>query len=414
MVAEIITIGDEILIGQIVDTNSAWIAQKLNHIGIRIKQISSVSDAREAILKALDEAKKRADVVLITGGLGPTNDDVTKAALCEYFNSKLVINEKALADITVLFNSRGFSVSEVNRKQAEVPDKAVPIQNSTGTAPGLWFEQDNKIFVSMPGVPYEMMAMMEKTIIPKLAKRFVTPTIVHRTVLTQGIGESYLAHKIKSWEDSLPKEMKLAYLPSPGMVRLRITAIDNNRERIQDNVDKQVEELVGIIDEYVYGYDDQRLEEIVGQLLKEANKTLSIAESCTGGQVAHLITSIPGSSAYFKGALVPYDNQMKVKLLGVKKETLEKYGAVSEETVKEMAAASNKYFDTDYSIAISGIAGPSGATPEKPVGLVWIGIGTPYGIVTNKFLFGDNRERTILKSAISAINMLRKELLKEW
>jgi nicotinamide-nucleotide amidase len=412
MLAEIITIGDELLIGQVVDTNSAWMGTLLNNNGIKVHQITSVSDNREHIIEALTEAAKRADIILITGGLGPTKDDITKVTLCNYFNTELVFNAEAFKDVEYVFKIRGREVTEVNRKQAEIPKNCIPLSNKNGTAPGMWFEEKGKIYVSMPGVPYEMKAIMENDVIPRLKKKFDLPVILHKTVLTQGIGESVLAEKIEAWEDSLAKEnIKLAYLPSPGMVRLRLTTSGKDAAVVKQTIDRKVKELIPLAESYIYGYDNDTLEELVGKLLLQKHKTLSTAESCTGGYIAHLITSIAGSSEYFKGSVVSYANEIKENVLGVKAETLGKHGAVSQQTVEEMVAGVSSKLNTDYAIAVSGIAGPGGGTAEKPVGLVWIAIKTPIKVFSKKFQFGDNRERNIRVTAITALNMLRKEIL---
>ncbi len=416
MLAEIITIGDEILIGQIVDTNSAFIATMLNLNGITVKQISSVSDNREHIIKALDEAKERADLILITGGLGPTKDDITKKTLCDYFKTTMRFDEKAYQDVVNLFAAYGKEVTPVNRKQAEVPEICSVIRNHNGTAPGMWFDVNGKVFVSMPGVPYEMKAMMQEQVIPKIKTQFKLPAIFHKTVLTQGIGESYLSEMISDWEDSLAKDtIKLAYLPSPGMVRLRLSTIGNDIKKLTVTVDKKIEELKTIIAEYIYGYETygeekESLEQMVGRLLKDKKKTLSTAESCTGGYISHLITKVAGSSDYYIGSVISYSYGIKESELGVSKQVLEIQGAVSQPVVEEMAKAIREKYKTDYSISASGIAGPSGGTDEKPVGTVWIAIATPNKIISEKFLFGNDRLRNIQKTAHAALNMLRKEL----
>ncbi len=412
MLCEIITIGDEILIGQIVDTNSAWMGEQLNLIGIKVHQITSVSDNAEHIVKALDEAKSRVDLILITGGLGPTKDDLTKHTLVNYFNTKLRFDENVYQHVKTLFARFGKEVTELNKKQAEVPESSTVIHNANGTAPGMWFEQGGKVFISMPGVPYEMKKMMSAEIIPRLKKKYSQPTIVHRTVLTQGIGESFLSEIIADWENSLAeKNIKLAYLPSPGMVRLRLSASGNEEAALRNTVDEKVAELEKIIPQHIYGYEKDKLEGIVGKLLKEKNHTLALAESCSGGLIAHMITSVPGSSNYFMGGVVSYSNQSKINQLGVKKETLEKHGAVSEETITEMALGAKQEFNTDWAVATSGIAGPDGGSAEKPVGTVWIAVAGPAGIKAKKFQFGGDRERNIQVTAITALNMLRKTLI---
>ena len=416
MFVEIITIGDEILIGQIVDTNSAFIATLLNLNGISVKQISSVSDDRAHILKALDEAKERADIILITGGLGPTKDDITKKTLCEYFNTTMRFDEKAYEDVVNIFAQYNKEVTPLNRLQAEVPSICEVVRNYNGTAPGMWFDVNSKIFVSMPGVPYEMKAMMKEQIIPKIKERFKLPKIYHKTVLTQGVGESFLSEMISDWEDSLAAvNIKLAYLPAPGMVRLRLSTKGQDEKILIEAVDKKIDELKKIIPEYIYGYEifgeeKESLEQIIGNLLRNKKKTISTAESCTGGYISHLITSIPGSSEYYVGSVISYSYEIKETELGVPQKLLDTEGAVSKAVVEQMAKAIREKYKTDYSISASGIAGPDGGTTEKPVGTVWIAIATPEKVISEKFLFGNNRKRNIEKTANSALNMLRKEL----
>jgi nicotinamide-nucleotide amidase len=413
MTVEIITIGDELLIGQVIDTNSAWIAEQLNMIGIRVYQITSISDNREHILNTLKEAETRAEIILITGGLGPTKDDITKLTLCEYFKTKLVFNEEAYKNIENLFILRGFKVTELNRLQAEVPENCTPLMNSNGTAPGMWFAQNNRIFVSMPGVPFEMKTMMTGQVIPRLASMFDSVYIVHKTILTQGVGESFLAKTIEEWENALPENIKLAYLPQPGLVRLRLTAIGNDKTELLAILEEQDQKLRKIIPDFIFGYNDDTMELVVGMLLRKLKMTVSTAESCTGGYIAHLITEVPGSSDYFIGSVVAYANKIKKDELGVKAESLERYGAVSEAVVCEMAEGIRKKFRTDFSVATSGIAGPDGGTKEKPVGTTWIAVATPEKVVSQKFLFGEHRGRNIQKAALAALNMLRMELLKD-
>lgn len=416
--AEIITIGDEILIGQIVDTNSAYMAQLLNLNGIHVKQISSVSDDREHILKALDEAKTRADIILITGGLGPTKDDITKKTLCEYFKTTMRFDETAYQDVVNIFSSYKKEVTPINRKQAEVPQICEVIRNYNGTAPGMWFDIDDKVFISMPGVPFEMKALMKDQVIPKLKVRFKFPFIYHKTVLTNGIGESSLSELIASWEDSLAvNHIKLAYLPSPGMVRLRLSTNGPDEQVLIKNIEEKINQLKAIIPQYIYGYeiygeDKKPLEQITGELLAKHGKTVSTAESCTGGYISHLLTSIPGSSRYYIGSVVSYSYDVKETELNISPEVLKKNGAVSKIVVEQMARSIQSKFKTDYSIATSGIAGPTGGTDEKPVGTVWIAIATPEKVVSEKFLFGKDRGRNIEKSAQAALHMLKKELEK--
>ncbi len=416
MFAEIITIGDEILIGQIVDTNSAFIGQLLNLNGISVKQITSVSDNREHIIEALNEAKSRADIILITGGLGPTKDDITKKTLCEYFNTTMRFDEDAYTDVVNLFAQYGKEVTATNRLQAEVPAICEVIRNYNGTAPCMWFDVDNKIYVSMPGVPYEMKALMKNQIVPKLKQRFSFPSIFHKTVLTQGIGESHLSDLLTDWEDSLAEaNIKLAYLPAPGMVRLRLSTKGNNQQNLMVNVERKIEELKLIIPEYIYGYEtfgeeNETLEQIIGKLLKSKNQTISTAESCTGGYISHLITKVPGSSDYYVGSVISYSYEIKETELGVSQKILDEQGAVSQPVVEQMARAIQKKYKTDYSIAASGIAGPGGGTNDKPVGTVWIALATPERVIAEKFQFGNHRERNIQKTANAALNLLRKEL----
>lgn len=419
MQAEIITIGDEILIGQIIDSNSAFIATLLNLNGVSVKQISSVSDNAEHIMKALDEAKGRADIILITGGLGPTKDDITKKTLARYFNTRMRFDEEAYQDVLAVFNYYGKEVSAINRLQAEVPEICTVLRNPNGTAPGMWFDVEGKVFVSMPGVPHEMKAMVKDRVIPRVLERFKLPCIVHKTILTQGMGESFLAERIADWENSLAEVgIKLAYLPSPGMkVRLRLSAVGNDKEALNAVVDKKIEELKPLISEYIYGYEVfgeevETLEQMVGKLLRDKKSTLSTAESCTGGYISHLITKVPGCSDYYAGSVISYSNAVKSAELGVSEELLDKKGAVCQPVVEQMADLVRKKLKTDYSIACSGIAGPTGGTDTKPVGTVWIAIATPEKVISEKFLFGKNRERNIQLTANAALNMLKKELEK--
>lgn len=409
MNAEIITIGDELLIGQVVDTNSAWMAEQLNLIGIRVVQITSISDQRNHILTTLKEASSRADIILMSGGLGPTRDDITKATLCEYFSTKPVFNQEAYENIVRLFGSRGFVITPLNCAQAEVPESCTPLLNVNGTAPGMWFEKDGIIYVSMPGVPFEMKSLMSNHVLPRLSK--LSPkSIVHRTILTQGVGESFLAAKIEAWETALPDYIKLAYLPQPGIVRLRLTASGPDRTPLEKEINERVSELYSLIPEYIFGEGDETLELVVSKLLKAQGFNLATAESCTGGYIAHLITSIPGSSVFFKGSVVAYANEIKENLLGVSPGTLARYGAVSQETVFEMAAGIIRHFKVDCAIAVSGIAGPDGGTPDKQVGTTWISVLTPKGAETKMFTFGEHRGRNIRRAALAGLDMLRKQL----
>lgn len=411
--AEIITIGEELLIGQVIDTNSAWISQQLNLIGISVQQITSISDNKKQIIKTLTQATQRSQLVLITGGLGPTKDDITKQTLAEYFNSKLVFNENAFKNIEAIFSRRNLKVTELNKQQAYLPDNCKVIPNLEGTACGMQFKKNNCIVISIPGVPYEMKTMMEKFILPELQNIFKLPYVVHKTILTQGIGESLLAEKIEEWENNLPQNISLAYLPSPGIVRLRLSAIGENKSELENLIQKQIDKLNEIISEYIYGYDNDSLEVIIGNLLKAKNKTLAVAESCTGGYIAHLITSVPGSSKYFKGGIVSYANEIKINELQVNKNDLDKFGAVSRQVVEQMAQNILKKYHADYAVATSGIAGPDGGTPEKPVGMVWIAVADKCNVSAQVYYMGEHRGRNIQKSAITALNLLRKKILEQ-
>ena len=413
ILAEIITIGDELLIGQVVDTNSAWMGQKLNEIGIKVKQITSISDDKTHILTTLAEAQERADIILITGGLGPTKDDITKKTLCEYFQTELIFNEPSFKIIEEIFQARGRVVSETNRLQAFVPANCTVLLNKNGTAPGMWFEKNETIFISMPGVPTEMKSLMETEVIPRLTARYKMAPIVHKTILTQGIGESFLSDLIEKWELALPEYMKLAYLPSAGTVRLRITASGKNESQLRNEVEEQADSLKSLISDHIYGYEDEQLEEIVGKLLIEKGQTLGTAESCTGGFIAHKITSIAGSSNYYLGSIVPYSNDLKTGLIMVNPELIKLHGAVSSEVVSELAERARKLLKTDYCIATSGIAGPTGGSKEKPIGTVWIAISSEKSVKAWKVQLGSNRLRIIKETALHALNGLRKELLRE-
>ena len=411
MKAVIITIGDEILIGQVVDTNSAWLAEELTQLGIKVHRIYSISDSREEILNALDDAGKIADLVIVTGGLGPTKDDITKQCFAEFFNTTLELDNDILNFVKSYFNQRGEEMPKANEGQALVPKGGIAIKNKNGTAPGMWYEKDKAVFISLPGVPYEMKALMEENFFPMIAEHFNTPKIFHKTVLTQGIGESSLMEIIADWENSLAEEnMKLAYLPQPGMVRLRITATGNQLEELKQKVEEKVDALKAIIPEFIWGFDKQKLEEVIGSKLTECKKTLATAESCTGGYIAHLITSIGGSSSYFLGSVLSYANEVKMEQLQVSPVALQVHGAVSKQVVEQMALGVKKNLKADYAIATSGIAGPTGGSEEKPVGTVWIAIATPTKVFSEKFMFGNHRERNIRKTALQALNMLRKEI----
>ena len=427
--ASIITIGDELLIGQVVDTNSAWMAQELNKAGIPVIRRVAVGDEWSKIWNALDEESKHAQIILITGGLGPTGDDITKPLLCEYFNGKLIVNEEALANVKYIFERvLNRPMIESNLKQAEVPDTCKVIQNKRGTAPGMWFEKkyqqpstewkdlhevfDSKqIFVSMPGVPFEMKGMMEEYVIPELSKLFELPHIVHRTLLTAGVGESYLAEQIKDFESALPKHIKLAYLPNYGMVRLRLSTIGFDKNFIEKEIEHQFETLQSLVKDYLVTNEDEPMEVVVGKLLVSKNKTLCTAESCTGGYIAHLLTANPGASAYYDGSVVSYSYGAKEHLLQVDHSTLQTKGAVSEEVVIQMAKGALNNIKSDYVIAVSGIMGPDGGLPDKPVGTVWVAVGNNENIIAQKLYFRFDRMRNIQLTATNALNMLRKFIL---
>lgn len=412
MLAAIITIGDEILIGETVDTNSAWIGQELNKIGIDVRQIKSVSDKEEELIQALDEAKLAADVILITGGLGPTNDDITKKTLAKYFDTKLVFRPEFFENVKRIFESRNLPILEKNKQQAELPENCIGLHNTRGTAPGMWFEQQTKIFISMPGVPFEMKMMMENEVLPRIKSKYILPYIIHKHILICGIGESFLAEKIKDWEDALSPHIKLAYLPSVGKVKLRLTARGNDQEKLQSEIDSLVEKLIPLVDRFVYGFDEESLEGNLGKILKTKKMIVTTAESCTAGFIASQIASVPGSSAYYNGSAVAYSYEAKEDLLRVKKETLEKFGAVSEETVREMMNGVLKLMRADVGIAVSGIAGPDGGTADKPVGTVWIAVGGKNQINAKRFYFPvNNRSQIIQLTATTALNRLRLFLL---
>lgn len=408
--AELISIGDELLIGQVVNTNAPWISRQLNKAGFAVKQITVVGDLEDEIINALDLARKRADIILITGGLGPTKDDLTKQVLCKYFNTHLVFDPQAYNDIENIFRARGREVTPTNRTQAELPASCIPVYNKNGTAPGMWFHADGKVFVSMPGVPYEMEAMMTDFVIPKLMQEFKSTPVIHKTILTQGIGESYLSDMIAEWENNLPEYMKLAYLPAAGMVRLRLTGMGESKN-MENEMIIETGKLKKLIAPYIYGEEDETLAEIIGKLLRASGKTLATAESCTGGNIAHLITSVPGSSEYYIGSVVSYSNEIKKNELNVNADTLLRKGAVSEEVAIQMAEGVRKKYNVDFAISTTGIAGPDGGSEEKPVGTVWIAVADAEKTIAKKFLLGTNRMRVIQVASETALNQLRKLII---
>jgi len=408
--AELLTIGDEILYGQIVDTNSQWMSAELSHAGIRVIRKTSVGDQENEILIAFAEAEKRADIVLITGGLGPTSDDLTKPCLANYFDCEIKMHPEALEEVTEFFKSRGRELTEINRQQAALPVCCEKISNKMGTAPGMWFQRNGKVFVSMPGVPHEMKRMMTDIIIPKLKKTFTVPVIHHRVIRTAGIGESFLAEKIAAWEKALPTHVKLAYLPGLSEVKLRLTSIGQSEEALAKEADMLVDNLLPLVGEYVYGYGEDPLEVVIGNTLRKKKLTLSIAESCTGGYLSHLITSVPGSSDYFLGSIIPYAYDIKMRQLGVRPETLEQFGAVSEPTIREMANLVRAKFSTDIGVATSGIAGPGGATPDKAVGTIWIAYSDKHQTVARKLQLTKDRLINIKMTSAIVMNLIRVSL----
>ncbi len=410
--AEIIAIGDELLYGQIMDTNSHWISQELDAVGVRVVRKTTVGDNRTDILTAFEEASKRAQLILITGGLGPTQDDLTKPLLAEYFGCDIVEVPEAVAAVSSYFLRRGREMTPLNILQGHLPSCCTYVPNEVGTAPGMWFEQKGCYWMSMPGVPHEMKKLVKDFVLPKLSQVFDLPVIYHKLIKTAGIGESWLADLIKDWENALPPHIRLAYLPSLGHVKLRLTAFGSNKEQLQQEVAAQIQAVLPQIDKYVYGYDEETLETAIGKLLKNAGKTLALAESCSGGYVSHLITTVPGSSAYFQGAVVPYHNDLKQQVLGVNSATLAQHGAVSEETVREMATGVKKLFGADYGLASSGIAGPDGGSPDKPVGTVWIACAGPDFVEAKLLQLTQDRLINIQLTGVAVLNLLRICFLK--
>ena len=406
---EIITIGDEILIGQIVDTNSAWMAVELNKAGFQLAQITSVHDEADHIKKALDEALLRADVVLMTGGLGPTKDDITKQTLCEYFGTKLVFNPEVLENIQQIYHTRQSVMNELTKSQAMVPEKCTVIQNRAGSAPITWFEKEGKVIVSMPGVPLEMKKVMSEEIISRLQKHFKTPAIIHKTVQVYGIPESQLALRLTEWENSLPEYLHLAYLPNFGIVKLRISGAGQDKYKLEEAINQQVETLKSILGESIFAYKDKPVEKIIYEKLKSSGLTVSTAESCTGGNIAHRLTLIPGISDCFKGTVVAYHNELKINMLGVSAQDIEQYGAVSSQVATQMAEGARKVMQTDLAVATTGIAGPTGGTPEKPVGAIWISVCSRERTITRSYVFGNfARENFIERSTMAALMMLNE------
>jgi len=410
MQAEIISIGDEILIGMTIDSNSAWMGNELTNIGIEVYQTISISDKRDHILKVLDESMNRSDIVLMTGGLGPTSDDITKKTLAEYFNTKLVNSKEVLGNIEKLLKNRNLPMNENNIRQADIPDGCRVLSNGLGTAPGMWFEKNGKVLVSMPGVPYEMRYIMEKHVIPGIKHHFKRPNIKYRLVMTFGTFEAHLSEILEDFERELPDDISIAYLPTSGIIKLRLTGRGEDENKIEAMLSEQIDKLYGIIPEYIYGLDGITLEEAVGNILREKKLSLATAESCTGGHLSSMITSIPGSSDYFTGSVIAYDNRIKTDMLGVGEKTLREYGAVSRETAMEMAAGIRNKYATDYGISTTGIAGPGGGTDDKPVGTVWVAVSSEKGTFAEKHNFAFSRTNNIRRASLAALNLLRKQL----
>ena len=410
MHADIITIGDELLIGQTVNTNASWIGKELSAFGINIFRSTTISDTKGEILSALDESLHRSDLVIITGGLGPTKDDITKETLCEYFDTELVLREDVLRRIETYFKNKGREMLDSNIKQAELPKDCIVLDNELGTASGMWFEKNGKVVVSIPGVPYEMKALMTDKILPRVKSSFSVSGMYHQTLMTQGIGESFLAEKIEAWENRIyADELSLAYLPSPGIVKLRLTSKKGVEDA--DKIDRYFKELEKLLPKYVYGKNGMSIFEVVGKLLRSKRKTVGTVESCTAGAIANAFVQVPNASDYFQGGFVTYSNELKMNLVGVRSLTLENHGAVSEEVVKEMALGGLEKLGVDYCLAISGIAGPDGGSEEKPVGTTWIALATKDGVSATKFQLGTHRGRNIEISTLSAANLLRRHLL---
>lgn len=407
--ASVITIGDEILIGQTLDTNTGWIAQELNKIGIWVRKRLAVGDNMEEITATLDAESKHSDVIIMTGGLGPTADDITKPVLCKYFNTELVTDEQTVLHIRYLFEQvYRREVTERNLKQADIPKDCEVLFNERGTAPGMLFERNNKLFISLPGVPSEMKRLMEKSVLPRLEKSFDRPLIIHQTLLTYGIGESFLADHIQDWESQLPTHIRLAYLPNYGMVRLRLSTSGYNKNDLEQEIEMYFTQLKKLVAEWLVVDEDLTIQETVGMLLKARKQTVGTAESCTGGYLAHLLTMNAGASSNFKGTVVSYDNAVKTDILGVDSGIIESRGAVCEEVVKQMAKGVLKEIKSDYAIATSGIMGPDGGSEKKPVGMVWIAVGDHEKIIAKEFHFRFDRMRNIQQTSYTALNMLRR------
>ncbi|MBZ4033222.1 competence/damage-inducible protein A [Flavobacterium sp. 17A] len=414
MKAAIITIGDEILIGQIVDTNSAFLAKALDRIGVEVSEMLSISDDKKHILDTFAQLQNKVDVVIVTGGLGPTKDDVTKKTFCEYFNDELVVNPEVLAHVTQLIE--GFykrPISQLNKDQALVPSTCTVLQNKMGTAPGMWMKKEDTVYISLPGVPYEMKYLVEEEIIPKIVREYKRPYIIHKTILTYGQGESLVAERIEHWENNLPEFIKLAYLPNPGRVRLRLTARGTDKEELEKAIESNVQSLDAIIHDIIVGYEEnETIETVIGKLLSKENKTISTAESCTGGRIASLLSAVPGSSSYFKGSVVSYATEAKVNVLGVPQNLIDQFTVVSAEVASAMALSVKDLMKTDYALATTGNAGPSKGDSDAEIGTVFIALATPNGVIVEEFNFGQPREKVIDRASVKSLEILQKEILK--
>jgi nicotinamide-nucleotide amidase len=414
MKAAIITIGDEILIGQIVDTNSAFIAKSLDKIGVEIHEMISISDNKQHILDTFNNFQNKVDLVLITGGLGPTKDDITKKTFCDYFDDELVVNNEVLAHVTQIIE--GFykrKITQLNKDQALVPSKCTVLHNKVGTAPGMWMKKENTVFISLPGVPYEVKYLVENEIIPKVVQEYKRPYIIHKTILTYGQGESMVAERIENWENNLPEFLKLAYLPSIGRVRLRLSARGKNKEFLEKAIDENVSSLTKIIGDIIVGFEeDETIERVVGKLLAQQNKTISTAESCTGGKIAEILTSVSGASSYFKGSTVSYATETKIAILGISEDLINQHSVVSVEVAKQMATNIKNIMKTDYAIATTGNAGPTKGDSNAEIGTVFIALATPKEVIVEEFNFGQSRDKVIDRAAIKSLEMVRKEILK--
>lgn len=415
MKATIVTIGDEILIGQIVDTNSAFIAKSLDRIGVEINEMLSISDNKQHILDTLSQLQNKVDLVIITGGLGPTKDDITKKTLCDYFGDSLVVNKEVEAHVTELIE--GFykrPISQINKDQALVPSQCIVLKNQFGTAPGMWMKKENTVFISLPGVPFEMKDIVESVIIPKIIKEYKRPYIIHKTILTYGQGESLVAERIENWENNLPEFIKLAYLPSPGRVRLRLSARGINKAILEAAIEENVKSLDAIIHDIIVGFEEEEtIEVVVGKILSEQQKTIATAESCTGGKIAEILSSVSGASKYYKGSVVCYATEVKVDVLGISEELIKEHSVVSFEVAKTMAIAVKKLMKTDYAIATTGNAGPSKGDSKAEIGTVFIALATPNDVIVEEFNFGQPREKVIDRAVNKSLEMLKKEISKK-